>query len=165
MSSRRFPPSGVYDGGITTSFNHTLKKARRRASQKARQWRRCLSAASRCRGLFKTETRLTAVSVGIGLKGALLCDQQRMAKCRRTSTEALGGQPSEAPFLFSEPMPALRFPPPRSERTRRLFRCAVAVLIGAKEKAASHGRPLKFGPGRIRPRRIILKSMLEVFVL
>jgi hypothetical protein len=39
------------------------------------------------------------------------------------------------------------------------------VLIGAKEKAASHERPLKFGPGRIRPRRIILKSMLEVFVL
>jgi hypothetical protein len=74
------------------------------------------------------------------------------------------GQPSEA-SLFSEPIPARRFPPPQSERTRRLFRCAVVVLIGAKEKAASHGRPLKFGPGRIRPRRIILKSMLEVFVL
>jgi hypothetical protein len=37
----------------------------------------CPPAASRRRGLSKTETRLTAVSVGIGLRGAavLLCDQ------------------------------------------------------------------------------------------
>jgi hypothetical protein len=35
---------------------------------------------------------LTAVSVGIGLRGAavLHCDQQRRVKCRRTSTEASG---------------------------------------------------------------------------
>jgi len=62
-------------------------------------------------GQSKTETRLTAVSVGIGSKSAavLLCDTARsrvVGPARKPR-----GATSEA-SLFSEPMTTRRFPPP-----------------------------------------------------
>ena len=86
-----------------------------------------LHAVSRRRGLSKTETRLTGVSVGIGLKGAavLPCDQQRMVKCRRTCRKPRGTTVEAS--LFCEPMPARRFPPSVEEQAA----CYVGLVKNA----------------------------------